>query len=412
MSSVIEIYDLVLRGGRVIDPANAVDGKYDVAIRNGRIAAVAKELPPHEARKVLDVTGSIVAPGFIDLHVHSNEWISPLALNPDDLGVDVGVTTGVNMGDTGAYTVLAFKHYVAAKAKTHLVCFPAVMNHGINFATCYPQYFHPDTINVKASVLAAKENPQLVRGFKVHGDEGCLSHFGTRSIEKAREICDQAKLPLYMHTGTLVPIKRDTAPEPKKVIDIILPWMKPGDVLAHPYAFYRDCMIADREEIPDSLRVALDNGLLLDLGRGHHLSFDIARRMIPKGLIPHTISSDAHGTYTTDGTDLVHDDKGLTYSLFGTLSVFLALGLELGDIVSRVTINPAKILRMEEEIGTLGLHTRADVTIFDLVSEKITFRDGLKKTLEGTQKMMPRWVLRDGEMIKCEGRLLRDLQAA
>jgi dihydroorotase len=134
--------------------------------------------------------------------------------------------------------------------------------------------------------------------------------------------------------------------------------------------------------------------------------------MIPKGLIPHTISSDAHGTYTTDGTDLVHDDKGLTYSLFGTLSVFLALGLELGDIVSRVTINPAKILRMEEEIGTLGLHTRADVTIFDLVSEKITFRDGLKKTLEGTQKMMPRWVLRDGEMIKCEGRLLRDLQAA
>lgn len=410
MSQVTQIYDLVLRGGRVIDPANGLDGTYDIAVRNGRIAAVAKTLPPHEARSTVDVSSSIVAPGFIDLHVHCNEWISPLALNADDLGVDAGITTAVSMGDTGAYTVSAFTHYIAANAKTHLLCFPCVMNHGINFATCYPEYFHPDTINVKTSVRIAIENPQMVRGFKVHGDEGCLSNFGTRSIAKAREICDETKLPLYMHTGTLVNLKRDTAPDPKKVIDMILPFMKPGDILAHPYAFYRDCMIADREEPPASLKAALAEGVLLDLGRGHHLSFDIARRMIPKGIIPHTLSSDAHGTY--DGTDRIHDDKGLNYSLFGTVSIFRALGLDLSDVVSRVTINPARILRMEEEIGTLTPQSRADITVFDSVPGKFVFTDGLKKTIDATEKLVPRFVVREGKLIESQGRLLRDLHAA
>jgi dihydroorotase len=123
-------YDLVLTSGRVIDPANNIDGRHDVAIKNGLVAAVAKKLPPHRAAKSVDCSGSIVTPGIIDMHVHNFQWVTGHALNPDDMGVHSGVTTAVSMGDTGSLTLRGYKQYVAGTAKTHLLCVPCVMGAG------------------------------------------------------------------------------------------------------------------------------------------------------------------------------------------------------------------------------------------------------------------------------------------
>jgi len=407
MASEPEIYDLVLTGGRVVDPAQKFDSVADVAIRDGRIAAVAKTLPPHRATRTENVSGSIVVPGVIDMHVHNFEWVTGHALNPDQLGVHSGATTTVSMGDTGSLTLRGFKHYVVPQAKTHLLCVPCVMGAGFMSPTPDPHFFHPDTVDIDANIKLAKEEPDIVRGFKAHGDEGCLSRFGTAVIEKARRICDETGLPLYLHTGLLVSIVEATRPGPKQVIDLILPWLRPGDILAHPFALYPDGLLSGRDEVPPQLREALARGVLLDLGRGHHLSIDIARKMMPQGIIPDIISSDVHGTFGK-----FHDATTLDYSLFGTMSLFLALGMPLTDLIERVTVAPARWLRMQDRIGTLAPGAWGDVTVFDVVPGKWMFRDRLRASVAGREKLVPKLVVRLGELIRPEGSLLKDLEAA
>ena len=407
MASEPEIYDLVLKGGRVVDAAQKMDGVADVAIRNGRIAAVAATLPPHRAAATENVSGSVVVPGVIDMHVHNFEWVTGHALNPDQLGVHSGATTTVSMGDTGSLTLRGFKHYLVPQAKTHLLCVPCVMGAGFMSPTPDPHFFHPDTVDIDANIKLAKEEPDIVRGFKAHGDEGCLSRFGTAVIEKARRICDETGLPLYLHTGLLVSVVEATRPGPKQVIDLILPWLRPGDILAHPFALYPDGLLSGRDEVPPQLRDALDRGVLLDLGRGHHLSIDIARKMMPQGIIPDIISSDVHGTFGK-----FNDASTLDYSLFGTLSLFLALGMSLTDLIERVTVAPARWLRMQDKIGTLAPGAWGDVTVFDVVPGKWVFRDRLRASVVGKEKLVPKLVVRLGELIRPEGALLKDLEAA
>jgi dihydroorotase len=281
------------------------------------------------------------------------------------------------------------------------------MGAGFMNPTPDPHFFHPDTVDVAANLKLAREEPEIVRGFKAHGDEGCLSRFGTKVIELARRICDESGLPLYLHTGLLVSIVEETRPGPKRVIDLILPWLRPGDVLAHPFAHYPDGLLSGRDEVPPQLRAALDSGVLLDLGRGHHLSIDIARRMMPKGIVPDIISSDVHGTFGR-----FNDASTLDYSLLGTMSLFRALGMTLEDILPRVTIAPARWLRMEDKIGTLTLGSWGDVSVFDVVPGRWTFRDRLGAVAIGTEKYVPKWVVRRGEVIEPAGTLLEDLKAA
>jgi dihydroorotase len=402
----LENYDVVLAGGRVIDPANRMDEHGDVAIKDGLIAAAGK-LPAHRAAQTIDVRGSIVTPGIIDLHVHNFQWVTGHALNADDMGVHSGVTTAVSMGDTGSLTLRGYKHYVAQASKTHLLCVPCVMGGGFMNPTPDPHFFHPDTVDVEANLKLAREEPEIVRGFKAHGDEGCLSRFGTRVIELARRICDESGLPLYLHTGLLVSVVEATRPGPKKVIDLILPWLRPGDILAHPFAHYPDGLLSGRDEVPPQLREALDSGVLLDLGRGHHLSIDIARRMLPKGIMPDIISSDVHGTFGQ-----FNDASTLDYSLFGTLSLFLGLGIALEDLIPRVTVAPARWLRMEDRIGTLTPGSWGDVTVFDALEGQWVFRDRLGASVTARQKLVPKLVVRRGEPITPHGGLLEDLKAA
>jgi dihydroorotase len=329
------------------------------------------------------------------------------ALNPDELGVHSGVTTTVSMGDTGSLTLRGFKHYVVPQAKTHLLCVPCVMGAGFMNPTPDPHFFHPDTVDIDANLKLAREEPEIVRGFKAHGDEGCLSRFGTAVIEKARYICDESGLPLYLHTGLLVSIVEETRPGPKRVIDLILPWLRPGDVLAHPFAHYPDGLLSGRDEVPPQLREVLARGVLLDLGRGHHLSIDIARKMMPQGIMPDIISSDVHGTFGR-----FNDPSTLDYSLFGTMSLFRALGVPLEDILPRVTVAPAKWLRMQDRIGTLTPGSWGDVSVFDVLPGRWTFRDRLGAVAVGPEKYVPKWVVRRGEVIEPAGTLLEDLKAA
>jgi dihydroorotase len=408
MNNNLEQYDLVLKGGHVIDPGQFLDGIFDVAVRDGRIAAIAPQLPSHQAQQTVSVVDSIVCPGFIDLHTHVYEWVTDFGLWADDVGIHAGVTTVVDQGSCGNLTFLGFKANVVDKAQTDVRCFPCVNLAGVLTAdTTKTTLYSPEMVDIEALAFLATENPQIVRGFKVHGESGALSRWGTQVLQLAREAADTADLPLYVHTGELFAVIEANRPKPDQVIDKVLPFLKAGDLLAHCYSCRPDGLLGTRQKIPESLLEAVKNGILLDLGHGINFSFDVARRMIDQGLLPYTVSSDVHGDFRTP-----HSDATLDYSLCGAISKLMVLGLDLKTVIATVTIQPARVLRAETEIGTLQIGSRADITVLNLVEGNWLCHDSTAEQLVAKQKLVPTLVVHSGQLFHPHRRLLRDLAVA
>lgn len=406
MNQNLKLYDLVLQGGHIIDPAQNLNDIYDVAIDQGKIAAIAPQLPLHPAQKTVSVAGKIVCPGLIDLHTHIYEWVVSDSLGADDVGINAGVTTVVDQGDCGAATFLGFKAYVIEKAQTDVRCFPSINLTGTITPDCSRTAFYgPDMVDIEALVSLAAKYPDLVRGFKVHGESGALSRWGTQVLELARKATDLADLPLYVHIGELFDVDEAHRPQPAQVIEKVLPFLQPGDLLTHCYSHRPDGLLGKRQRVPESLLQAVKDGILLDLGHGIHFSFEIARRMLEQNLKPYTISSDVHGDFTTP-----HSDATLDYSLCGIMSKLMALGFTLEEVIAGTTIHPARILRADAEIGTLQIGSRADITVLEMVEGEWLFHDSVGEQLVVKQKLLPTLVVRIGELITPHGRLLRDLE--
>ncbi|MGB3292417.1 MAG: amidohydrolase/deacetylase family metallohydrolase [Phormidesmis sp.] len=403
----MEHYDLVLSGGRVIDPGQSLDGYYDVAIRDRTIAAIAPKLPPHETKETLSVTDQLVCPGLIDMHVHAYEWVTDFGILADDIGIHAGATTIVDQGSCGPLTFLGFKANIVSHARTDVRCFSSVNLAGaLKGGMGNPALHGPEMVDLDALLQMADEHPEIVRGFKVHGESGALSRWNTQVLDLARQASDAADLPLYVHTGELLAVIEENRPNPERVIDYILPYLRPGDLLAHCYSCREDGLMGDRLSPPPGLVEAVENGVRLDLGYGINFNFDVARRMMAHGIFPYTISSDVHGDFDTP-----HNDATLNYSLCGALSKLIALGMGLREAIAAATIHPAKVLRAESEIGTLEVGSRADVTVLEWSDAPWVCRDSIGKELIAPQKLSPTWVVRAGQLIQPNRRLLRDLAA-
>lgn len=406
MDTDLTFYDLVLKDGWVIDPSQSLNGRFDVAVRNGRIVEVSKRLPPYHAKQTVAAKDYLICPGFIDLHTHVYEWSTTFGLPADDAGINAGITTVVDQGSSSPFTFSGFKSGIVDKVQTDVRCF-LLVNHAFNKTLGNPNsgFENPKKVDAEPLIRLAKENPQIIRGFKVHGESGSISRWGMGVLELAREVGDKTGLPLYVHTGELFPVVESNRPNPAQVVEKVLSYMKAGDTLGHCYSCQPDGVMGTHTEVPEWLSEAIQQGILLDLGHGLKFSFDIARRMMDKGILPHTISSDVHGDFTT-----VHNDSTLNYSLCGAISKLMALGLDLETAIATVTINPARILRAEAEIGTLRVGSLADITLFELVEGDWLLHDSLGNKLVAKQKLLPVWVVREGQLVQPNRRLIRDLE--
>src|ERR1700721_1406937 len=178
---------LLLRGGRVIDPASGIDGLKDVAIRGGKIAAIQSDILPASAREVVDVTDQIVLPGLIDTHAHVYQYVTGrFGVNAALVGVQSGVTTLVDQGGPSCMTVPGFRHFVAEKAKSRTYAFLSAYLVGGLEGHYYPQLYSPDGVDIDATVKAATANRDLVRGIKAHAEIGGFARWGIRGVEMAR----------------------------------------------------------------------------------------------------------------------------------------------------------------------------------------------------------------------------------
>ncbi|MBH8560660.1 amidohydrolase family protein [Nostoc sp. CENA67] len=406
MNTNVKLYDLVLKDGWVVDPSQSINGRFDVAVNNGKIVTIAQHLSGYKAKHTISAEGYVICPGFIDLHTHVYEWVTTFGLSADDVGINAGVTTVVDQGSSSQFTFAGFKSGVVKKAKTDVRCF-LLVNHAADqtIGNTVSGLENPQKVDIHPLIHLAEENPEIVRGFKVHAESGSISRWSMGVLELARQLGDRTHLPLYVHTGELFPVVEAHRPSPDKVVEDVLSYMKAGDLLGHCYSCQPDGVMGTRTTVPEWLFTAIERGILLDLGHGLKFSFDIAWRMMQQKVRPHTISSDVHGDFKS-----VHNDTNLNYSLCGAVSKLMALGLDLVEAIATVTINPARVLKAEAEIGTLQVGSVADITILKLVEGDWLFFDSLGQQLLAKQKLVPVLVVRSGELIQPHRRLLRDLE--
>src|SRR3954453_12795155 len=229
-------FDVLLRGGRVICPASGIDGSMDIALHNGRIAAVQPSILPTSAKEVVDVAGQIVLPGLIDSHAHVYQYVTGrFGMNADMVGVQSGVTTLLDQGGPSCMTLPGFRHFVAEPAKSRVYAFLSAYLVGGLEGHYYPQLYSPDGVDIEATIKAATANLDIVRGIKAHAEIGGFARWGIRVIEMAAEIGRRTDLPVYVHFGQLwgLPENGANGEDVDTILERVIPMLREDDVLAH-----------------------------------------------------------------------------------------------------------------------------------------------------------------------------------
>ena len=231
-----ETFDIAVTGGTLVDPAAGRSGRFDVGIRDGRIAAVRPSLPADSAPRRIDAAGKLVVPGLIDTHAHVYEHVTgKFGLGADLVGVGSGVTTVVDQGGPSCMTIPGFRHYVAERAESRVLCFISTYLVGGLEGHRYPELYGPDGVNVDHTVRAIEENRDLVKGIKAHAEIGGGSRWGVEVIKLAKEISRRTGVPVYVHLGQLWPLADGAAIDADAYMREVVPLLDSGDVLAHPF---------------------------------------------------------------------------------------------------------------------------------------------------------------------------------
>ena len=418
-------YDLLLTGGRVVDPAQSLDGHHDVAVRDGRIAAILRSDENCEARKRIDVRGKLVLPGLIDTHAHVFQHVTGrFGLEADLCGVESGVTTLIDQGGPSCMTLPAFREFVVRPKRTRVYAYLSSYLVGGMEGHYYPALYRPDCVDVDATVKAALANTDIVKGFKAHAELGGFARWGIEVMRQAAEIARRAEMPLYIHFGQLWPLPAEGANgiDADAILADVLPLLKAGDILAHPFTRHPGGFVDRQGRVHGIVREALARGLKVDVGHGSHFSYRMARIALDAGIVPHTLGADMHG-YNTDvpappGTPAVHSDSEhmffgkVRFSLVSAMTAMLALGLPLEQVVRMVTTNVVDIFGLPKELGALAVGNPADVSVLDDERGRWVLRDNEGTQVVADRQLRPAFCLKDGVRIDARASILPKLEAA
>jgi dihydroorotase len=371
-------YDLVIKGGDVLDPSQSLRGRRDIGIRYGLIEAVEADIPAARASRLLDASGKLVTPGLIDLHSHVYPYGSAAGIPADELVPYTCTTTCVSAGDAGANNFAAFRRYIVAQTRTRLFAFVNISNIGL---TPFPITELPtiDYADVDAAAKVVAANSEIVIGVKVRMSENVIGKLGLEPLKRAIAACEKAGTSgkVMVHIGGV---------ETSALMVQILDTMRPGDILTHAYTGASNAggaftnIVQNGVLIPAALS-AKQRGVIFDVGHGG-ASFDytVAEAAILQGGTPDTISSDIH---VNSG-----NTAGMPY-LMWVMSKFLGLGFPLDKVIAMVTINPAKVISRVPKLGTLQPGAPADVAIMELVEGSVSFVDTRNNRREGRAYLKP-----------------------
>jgi dihydroorotase len=401
---------VLLKGGRVIDPATAVDATLDILVDGTTITAIGPDLSGHAPfATTIDCRGKLVLPGLIDTHGHVYQYVTGrFGLNADQCGVQSGVTTIVDQGGPSCITMPGFRHFVAEPAATRVLAFMSAYLVGGLEGHFYPDLYRPDCLDADATVKAALANPDLVKGIKAHAEIGGFARWGLDVMKIASKIGRNSALPVYIHFGQLWPKPESggLAVNPDSIFNQVVNTLKPGDILAHPFSRHPGGFVEENGKLHPLVHEAIDRGLKVDVGHGSHFSFRTAQIVLDSGVIPDTLGADMHG-YNTHvpapaGTPDSHPDEehsflGRTqFSLVSAMTSMLTLGLPLDHVVAMATTNAARMIGMEGVLGELKVGGVADISVLDDRRGRWVLEDNEGAKVVTDRMLSPLFCLRDG----------------
>jgi dihydroorotase len=418
-------FDLVLRGGRVIDPAGGVDDVRDVAIRDGKIAAVRAAIARHDAGKSVDVRGRLVVPGLIDTHAHVYQHVTgAFGMNPDLVGIRSGVTTVIDQGGAAPLTIQGFRKFIVEPAVTRVYAFVSNYLVGGLVGHRYTALYGPHGINVRETVKAIEQNRDIVRGIKAHAEVGGYSRWGIETLKLAKEASRATNVPVYVHLGRLWAEADGARIDPDTVVPEMIPLLDAGDVLAHPFTKNIGAFVSRDGTVHPLIFEAVRRGVRIDIGRGGHMSFAAARTVLDAGIVPFTAGADIHG-YTINRPDDGSWDAGYfderaarrrktghavggsaVFSLVQVMNELLALGIAVPDVIRMATANAAVAFGLEGQAGTLAPGAVADVSVLARDTGRWTLQDSLGAQLTATERLRPEFALKAGAMHPADSPLL------
>ncbi len=374
-------YDLLVKGGRVVDPSQGLSVSSDVGISGQKIARVASGIAESEARQVLDARGMLVTPGLIDIHVHVYDGVAPLGIPADPNCIAKGVTTVVDAGSAGAHTFPGFRKHVINAVETRvyaLLNISVVGQATLSQDNPYGELLDLRYANPRLAIRTIERNRDAILGVKIRLSRNIAGDHDLAALKLAREAADAVKLPLMVHIGgTQSPLKD------------ILALLKKGDVVTHSFRGGPGGILDDRGRVLAEVRAAVARGVHLDVGHGGgSFSFDTAEKALKQDVLPGTISSDVHQ----------FNVNGPVFDLATTLSKFLHLGLTLEQVIERAATNPANTFGFPAGLGTLREGAEADVAVFRLAEGDFEMMDALGQKRLGHRRLLPVATVKAGKI--------------
>ena len=383
-SLLAQNYDILIKGGHIIDPVNNIDQVMDLAIKGNKIAAIEKEISANQAKKVVDASGLIVSPGLIDMHTHNfygtvhNRYLanSFSAVPPDGFTFRSGVTTVVDAGSPGWRNFELYKSQIIDPSKTRVLCFLNIVGAGMSGGH---REQHIDDMNPKMTAMVAKQNKDHVVGVK-------LAHFmgyDWTPTELAVEAGKIGSIPVMIDFG---------GSNPELPLDkLFLEKLRPGDIFTHAYAHVngRTPIVAENGKVRDYVFKAQKRGIVFDVGHGGgSFLFEQAVPAIQQGLKPDVISTDLHTGSMNGGMKNINN----------VMSKFLNMGLSIQEVIAATTSQPAKYIQ-RKDLGHLSVGGLADVTLLNIRRGDFGFIDTRGKRMKGNQKLECELTLRDGKVV-------------
>ena len=382
------IYDLALTGGNLLDPGLGINNEpRDIAFKDGKVAAVAERIDPTNATQSIDVTGKLVTPGLIDLHGHFYHGGSGTAVHADQTCLGSGVTTGVDAGSSGFLNYGAMRDYVFPAHRTRLIAFLHIGAVGLAANRVLGGALHDmRIIDVDETVQAIKANPGFLFGVKVRMHYDAVARWNAHeAMAKAKEAATEAGVRLMVHvSGTPIPL-----PD-------VLEHLGPGDISTHAFNGLPENILDNNGKIRPEVRAAADRGVIMDVAHaGVHCDVEVVKAAMDQGMFPDTISTDIH----------IAPPGRIVYLMNDLVSKFHAMGMSLSDAIAASTNRPAKVLGLQDSIGSLGVGMEGDAAVWEQRQGRFVWHDMAGHNVDGSLRLDTFATVKGGMVAWREGRL-------
>ncbi len=377
-------YDIILRGGRVLDSINAAFYEADVAVKDGFICEIAAGLPA-DAAQVFDARGKMVVPGLIDMHTHLGFELHTKTIQADDYCPAAGVTSAVDMGSAGAYIFPWYREQAIKKAAVRLFSFINIASLGtIAIHTPYYVKNYGKYIDEADTMRTITENRAVIRGIKVFMAGTMTGKWALPALHAARRVADATGVPIAVHVS-----------DPPPALPPILELLQKGDIVTHCFTAHDQKIVDASGKLLPEVLAARQRGVRFDIGHGAgSFAYSTARAALAQGFLPDSISTDLYYANV----------DGPVYDLPTTLNKLLNLGMPLERVLQAATLAPAQNIR-RPDLGVLALGNPADIAVLELQEGAFTFTDVAKETLMGKQKLRCDLTLCQGNIIYQRGAL-------